>query len=340
MERVSTYASTQGFSIFEALEKLDAFAEDLGTAPKKRLGQFRELLKGLMNEARNRPPADVLRMVLAKSGYKKSLEDEDTAEAEGRLENLGELEGSMHDYETEAEARGEVPTLDGFLERVTLQADTDDLNDAEKITLMTVHGAKGLEFELVLLTGMEEDMFPYRNTQEGRNAEEMDEERRLAYVAITRARQHLIVTHTRQRQIFGTTRLGTPSRFVGDLPPGAIEHLETAAARSAGQAGRWIDRDSSMNAPTSWRPRQSPAPVSERRPVHQPMREAGERFVEYDSAEAMPDGVELRRGMHVMHQKFGRGEVMQIVSHGEPAVVAFFPGWGEKKVLARFLKLS
>jgi DNA helicase-2/ATP-dependent DNA helicase PcrA len=238
-----------------------------------------------------------------------------------------------------AEARGEVPTLDGFLERVTLQADTDAMKDAEKITLMTVHGAKGLEFELVLLTGMEEDMFPYRNTQEGRNAEEKDEERRLAYVAITRARQHLVVTHTRQRQIFGTTRLGTPSRFVGDLPPSAIEHHETAAARSAGQAGRWIDRDS-HSAPTSWRPRQAAAPASERRPVQQPMREAGDRYVEYDSADAMPEGVELRRGMHVMHQKFGRGEVMQIVSHGEPAVVAFFPGWGEKKVLARFLKLA
>jgi DNA helicase-2/ATP-dependent DNA helicase PcrA len=342
IERVATYASTQRLSLFEALERLDDFAEDLGTAPKKRLGQFRELLKGLVAEAKNRPPADTLRMILAKSGYKKSLEDEDTAEAEGRLENLAELEGSMHDYATEAEARGEVPTLEGFLERVTLQADTDDLKDAEKVTLMTVHGAKGLEFELVLLTGMEEDMFPYRN-QEPRSPEEMEEERRLAYVAITRARQHLVVTHTRQRQIFGTTRLGTPSRFVGDLPPSAIEHLETAAARAAGHAGRWIDRDSHSHhqAPTSWRPRGA-APVSERRAVHnpQPQRDAGERYVEYDGAESMPEGVELRRGMHVMHQKFGRGEVMQIVSHGEPAVVAFFPGWGEKKVLARFLKLG
>ncbi len=348
IERVATYASTQRFALIDALEKLEDFAEDLGTAPKKRLGQFRELLKGLIAEAQGRPPADVLRMVLAKSGYKKALEDEDTAEAEGRLENLAELEGSMHDYATEAEARGEVPTLEGFLERVTLQADADTMEDVEKVTLMTVHGAKGLEFELVLLTGMEEDMFPYRN-QEPRNAEEMEEERRLAYVAITRARQHLVITHTRQRQIFGTTRLGTPSRFVGDLPREAIEHLETNAARAAGQAGRWIDRDSSFSsshqAPTSWRPRAAPAPMSGARPVRAPApaapaRAAGERFVEYDDASDMPEGVELRRGMSVMHEKFGRGEVMNVVSAGEPAVVAFFPGWGEKKVLARFLKLG
>src|SRR5256885_136834 len=212
----------------------------------------------------------------------------------------------MHDYATEAEARGEVPTLEGFLERVTLQADTDDMKDAEKVTLMTVHGAKGLEFELVLLTGMEEDMFPYRN-MEPRTVEEMEEERRLAYVAITRARQHLIVTHVKQRQIFGNTRLGVPSRFVGDLPPEAIEHLETPAARTASSAGRWIDRD--HTAPTSWRRPPSAPPRSEQRMQTAPMsREPGERFVDYDGANDIPEGVELRRGSSVVHERFGRGE--------------------------------
>ena len=264
VERLAAYATTQQLSLFEALGRLEDFAEDLGSAAKKRLGQFRELMNLLASEAKDRPAAEVLRILLAKSGYKKALEDEDTAESEGRLENLAELEGSMSDYETEAEARGEAPTLEGFLERVSLVSDTDKLGDVEKVTLMTIHGAKGLEFELVLLTGMEEDMFPYRN-QEPRSPEEMEEERRLAYVAITRARQHLIVTHAKQRQIFGTTRLGVPSRFVGDLPEGAIEHLETAAARAAGASGRWIDRDSM--APTSWRsrPTSTPSP-SWRRP--------------------------------------------------------------------------
>jgi DNA helicase-2/ATP-dependent DNA helicase PcrA len=333
MERVATYATTQRIAIVGALDRLEDFAEDLGSAPKKRLGQFRELLRGLIEEAKKRSPADVLRMVLAKSGYKKSLEDEDTAESEGRLENLAELEGSMHDYATEAEARGEVPTLEGFLERVTLQAATDEMEETEKVTLMTVHGAKGLEFELVLLTGMEEDMFPYKN-MEPRSVEEMDEERRLAYVAITRARQHLVVTHVKQRQIFGTTRLGVPSRFVGDLPPEAIEHLETPAARAVGAAGRWIDRDQHV-APTSWR-----RPPSERVQAAPISREPGERFVDYEDAHEIPEGVELRRGARVVHERFGRGEVIQIMSVGEPAVVAFFPGWGQKKVLARFLKLG
>ena len=352
VERVATYASTQTLSLFEALQRLDDFSEDLGSAPRKRLGLFRELLKGLMDEAKDRPPADVLRMVLAKSGYKTALEAEDTAEAEGRLENLAELEGSMHDYAAEAEARGEVPSLDGFLERVSLQSDTDNLDKEgvtrERITLMTVHGAKGLEFDLVLLTGMEEDMFPYRN-QEPRNAEEMDEERRLAYVAVTRARKHLVVTHVRQRQIFGITRLGAPSRFVGDFPPDAVEHLETPGARSAGAGGRWIDRGGDHTAPTSWRPTgprsgTAPSPAPWRHPQSRApetaSREPGERFVEYEQSADGGEGVPLQRGMTVRHEKFGRGEVLKIVSVGEPAVVAFFPGWGEKKVLARFLKMG
>ena len=374
MERVASYASMQGISIFEALNRLDELAEDLGSAPRKRLGQFRELIKLLGEEAKKNTPEEVLRSVLARSGYKKALEDEDTAEAEGRLENLAELAGSIADYETEAEARGEAPTLDGFLERVSLVADTDTSNEGpiEKITLMTVHGAKGLEFELVLLTGMEEDMFPYRN-QEPRSPEEMEEERRLGYVAITRARHHLVITHCKQRQIFGTTRLGIPSRFIGDLPPEAIEAMETAAARTTGSAGRYIDRE----APTSWGRRggsqvpsssgaRSNAPAwrhpqaegdaipgdswgpgpavhtqsRRHRPEVAPSRDAGERYVEYDDGGDASEGFELRRGAKVTHERFGRGEVMKVVSVGEPAVVAFFPGWGEKKVLARFLKLG
>lgn len=351
LERVSNYASMQRISLYETLERLDEFSEDLGSAPRKRLGQFRELLRGLIGESRELPPADVLRMVLSKSGFKAALIAENTAEAEGRLENLAELEGSMHDYAAEAEARGETPSLDGFLERVSLQSDTDniDAKERERVTLMTVHGAKGLEFELVLLTGMEEDMFPYRN-QEPKTTEEMEEERRLAYVAVTRARQHLVVTHTKQRQIFGTTRLGTPSRFIGDFPREAIEILETPAARTASSSGRWIDRDGTGS---SWRgsvaPRSSASDASGgwRHPQSTSVRadpstsrSPGERFVEYETADVGDEGVTLRRGMTVKHDKFGRGEVLSIVTSVEPAVIAFFPGWGEKKVLARFLKLG
>src|SRR5262249_39548760 len=127
------------------------------------------------------------------------------------------------------QAAGEAPTLEGFLERVSLQSDVDQMKDAPRVTLMTVHGAKGLEFEVVLLTGMEEEMFPYKGMDPGGD-DEMEEERRLAHVGITRAGKRIVVTPTERRQIFGTTRWGRPSRFLGDLPKEDIEQKATKAA--------------------------------------------------------------------------------------------------------------
>ena len=123
---------------------------------------FADMMRDIQAAARTAPATEVLAMILDKSGYRTALEAENTAESDARLENLAELAGSIGDYEAEAAAAGEPATLEGFLERVSLQADTDSGDQGGKITLMTVHGAKGLEFDTVLLTGMEEEMFPYR----------------------------------------------------------------------------------------------------------------------------------------------------------------------------------
>jgi DNA helicase-2/ATP-dependent DNA helicase PcrA len=229
---------------------------------------------------------------------------------------------------------------------VSLVSDTDDKgapdNDDGKVTLMTVHGAKGLEFECVALTGMEEDLFPYRGMNQGGGLddEELDEERRLAYVAITRARQHLIITHASQRQIFGQTRYGAASRFLRELPAHHVEELQTGAASAQ---TRYIDR-----------PDRTQGRFVQKQ---EPVREPGERYVDREYFDDVPSeetappkrapgmpapaagsGPALRRGMKVVHARFGEGEVRDVVHLGEPAAVAFFPGWGEMKVLARFLR--
>jgi len=298
----------------------------------------RELLVALREEASHDPaPADLLQTVLSKTGYRSALEREDNAESDARLENLAELEGSMLDYAAEVRAGGDEPTVAGFLERVSLQSDIDTMDDEGRVTLMTVHGAKGLEFDLVVVTGLEEDMFPYRGMEPG-GAEELDEERRLMYVAVTRAKKHLVMTTTSRRQIFGKTRLGVPSRFLSDIPPDVCEELETPRARDARSYGGYTDRPGPSSSGEPWRHPQA-AP---RRHVEQaPRREVGERYVErdFDDAAFEGDGVEVRRGTAVEHSKFGRGEVVKVLSMGEPAVVAYFPGWGEVKVLARFLRL-
>jgi len=300
--------------------------------------------------------------VLDATGYILALKEEDSDESVGRLENLNELVGSIRDYEVEATAAGEEPTLEGFLERVTLRTDADDIDESGSVTLMTVHAAKGLEFKGVIITGMEEDMFPYRSMQDAR-PDDIDEERRLAYVAITRARERLMLIHTRARQIFGQTRWGRPSRFLSDIPADVVVHRATRGAatpesryfdapmRNAPAAGAF--RDGLVAHPQDVEPtfegdedqdqevfslRGSP-PSSMAR-----SEEVGGRYVDRDyfsdDSDSGDESRGLRKGAKVRHERFGEGVVRQVLPSVDPAVVAFFPAWGEKKVLVRYLRLA
>jgi DNA helicase-2/ATP-dependent DNA helicase PcrA len=349
LDRLVDLATKLGCSVFEAIARLDE-APDIAPTARRRLGQVRELLLGLAELAKNAAPADVLRDVLGKTGYRAALTAEDSAESDSRLENLAELEGSLEDYAAECEARGESPSVDGFLERVSLNSDLDSMEAGGRATLMTIHSAKGLEFDVVLLTGMEEDMFPYKG-MDMRGDEELDEERRLAYVALTRAKQTLVLTYAKMRQIFGTTRMGAPSRFLRDLPRDVVQVSATSAAKSS-EAMRYVDDPGRARAigraaegfrhpqaSGGMRGMSSPAPAS-RAPAPPPVA-PGERYVDRDEAHASYDdtGAGFRRGARVVHKKFGEGKVVELLELAEPAVIAFFPGWGEMKVLARFLTL-
>ncbi|MGH7295047.1 MAG: 3'-5' exonuclease, partial [Polyangiaceae bacterium] len=338
VERLVAWATLNDATLFDSLARVESIG-DLGNAAKKKLSAFRELLDALRLRLDTDTPSELLVAMLTATGYLETLKKEDTAEADARVENLQELVGSMQDYEAEAQAAGEVPSLQGFLERVTLVADVDAMKDAPKVTLMTVHGAKGLEFEKVLLTGMEEEMFPYKGIDPGER-DELEEERRLAYVAVTRARKELVMTHTQMRQIFGTTRWNRPSRFIGELPPGVAEHVATRAMGAEARQTRYMDRE-----PERRRASDEGEPVA--RPWKHPQALASStpdpagRYVDHEFFDDRPDDVTdmpLRRGARVKHERFGEWQVVKVVSVGEPAVVAFFPGWGEKKILARFLK--
>jgi ATP-dependent DNA helicase UvrD/PcrA len=335
IDRLLSWATANDATLVDALGRLEDIG-DLGTAAKRKLVGFRDLLARVRAAAERLSPGELLELVLSDTGYVQALEKEDTAEADARIENLRELVGSMQDYEAEAEAAGEQPSLAGFLERVTLASDVDSIDDGGRIVLMTVHSAKGLEFERVLLTGMEEEMFPYKGVDPSER-EELEEERRLAYVAITRARRHLVMTHTQTRQIFGTTRWNRPSRFLGELPGATVEHVATAAIGSGERAfggGRYVDRGVGTDPPMRpWRHPQAPAQTN--------AAQSGDRFVDHDFFDDRAGEVTevlLERGARVRHDRFGEGQVLSVISLGEPTVVAFFPGWGEKKILARFLK--
>ncbi|MEI7546470.1 MAG: UvrD-helicase domain-containing protein, partial [Actinomycetota bacterium] len=177
-------------------------------------------------------PGDLLQAVMDRSGYLAELEAEESVEAAGRLENIGELIGSAREF----------TRIDEFLEQVALVADTDEIDDDDKVVLMTLHSAKGLEYPVVFLVGLEEGLFP--NSRSLTEPTQMEEERRLAYVGITRAQQKLFVSHAWSRQLFGTTNYNPPSRFLDEIPPDLVEQTGAVGGRPGGGRASYRGRDS------------------------------------------------------------------------------------------------
>jgi DNA helicase II / ATP-dependent DNA helicase PcrA len=300
---------------------------------------FRELIESFREKAASAPPSEVARDVLARSGYARVLDEEDSAESDARKQNLDELVGSILDYEAEAAAAGQVGTLSGYLERVTLTSDIDSLEDAPRVSMMTVHAAKGLEFDTVFLTGMEDEIFPFKGPDPKRN-EDIEEERRLAYVAITRARERLFVSHTARRMIFGNTRYGAPSRFIADFPSNTVKAVMTQAAASE-RDWRGASRDEPARSRGSWSHPMGSRPSGTSTPSAPmplpPGRTPGERYVEREPLEAAGEGG-LARGARVMHEKFGVGTIVDVDAGEDPIATVKFSGWGVKRIKARFLR--
>jgi DNA helicase II / ATP-dependent DNA helicase PcrA len=208
--KLQDYARRNGVSLYQALSEADAV--DLTGAAKKACRAVRDLFEGWRVAAREVPPTELIGAVLDESGYRKELEAEDTVEAESRLENLEELINAAREYErVEPE-----PTLGGFLQEQALYSDQDSLtSEGGSVTLMTLHNAKGLEFGHVFVVGMEEGTFPHARSLDEHN---LEEERRLAYVGITRARETLTLTHARLRSSWGEREYRMPSRFLSEIP--------------------------------------------------------------------------------------------------------------------------
>jgi DNA helicase-2/ATP-dependent DNA helicase PcrA len=215
VERVVALAQLAGTSVFEALATAASDAA-LGKAAQKSLRDFYAMLASFVPAARSAPPLEIASEVLQASGYQRWLKDQDSVEADSRLENLQELLGSIAEYEEERAQAGEPATLADYLTRVSLLADADTMAEVPRVPMMTVHAAKGLEFDVVLLCGLEDGLFPLRGREPGER-DELEEERRLAYVAITRARKSLHVVHTLTRMIYGQTRYNQPSLFLADV---------------------------------------------------------------------------------------------------------------------------
>jgi len=216
--RLVNYADGLGTSLWDAMRHVDEAG--LAAASARAVTQFRNAMESLMATATDSSVADLVEAVLDRSGYFESLEAERTIEARGRVENLEELVGVAREYDASAQE----PSLSGFLQEISLYSDQDalrtDEDDGGQVTLMTLHNAKGLEFRAVFMIGMEEGIFPHMRSIE-ENA--LEEERRLAYVGMTRARERLTLTHTLRRSLFGRAEANLPSRFIDELPTIGVE---------------------------------------------------------------------------------------------------------------------
>jgi DNA helicase II / ATP-dependent DNA helicase PcrA len=294
--RIVSHANTTGATIWEVIERVEE-VPGLGGAAIKSVSRFYETMAGLRERADEAGPvAGLLEAVLNETGYLEALAAERTVEAEGRAENLEALVAGAAEFDIEREREGEseVPPLEEYLQQISLYTQQDDLGDESVITLMTLHNAKGLEYETVFVVGCEDGSFPHMKALEEGGEEE---ERRLCYVAITRARSRLYMTWTRERQLFGRSERNLPSRFIDELPEELTERSSSA-----------------VGASTSWG---TGAAVEAAGPV-----DAGPTL-------------ELRTGDDVVHASFGEG-VVTAVEPGGVVVVRFAADGAERKLMADY----
>ena len=232
LQRLQAHAAGVGESVWDAMREADD-VPGLSAGAVRGLQDFVRIVEGLQAGLAGRPAAEVVRSVLDESGYEAALKGQRTLEAEGRLENVEEFVGVAVEYDR----RAEEPSLDGFLQEVSLYSDIDAYADTgQLITLMTMHNAKGLEFPVVFLAGMEEGVFPHQRSLDEQNVEE---ERRLAYVGITRAMDRLYLVHARARTLWGSAQYNLPSRFLGEIPEDLYEKQVVGAAAAGAWSGGW-----------------------------------------------------------------------------------------------------
>lgn len=331
LNRVADYAAEQNLSFYNALK----MADDIPTLGKSaaKIHPFVNFIQVMRSKLELISVSELLQEIIDETGYVKELEAEGTEEAQARIENIDELISKVVTYE-EGE---EHPTLSGFLEEVALVADIDSLEEgSDYVVLMTLHSAKGLEFPKVYLAGMEDGLFPsYMSIAYDSSSEDLEEERRLAYVGITRAKEELTITCARQRMIRGETQYNKVSRFVREIPS---ELLDGELRRPMRPAGSSADGESAF--PSFLQNKSAVAKTRKPTLRQQPSGQSMQAKVMVTKGIVKAD-LDYSVGDTVSHVKFGRGVVKNIADGARDyEVTVEFEGYGVKKMFASFAKLK
>ncbi len=321
MEMVERLAQAEGRPLYDIISHPEAYAAL--ERPAEKLQKFTQMLEGcagLLEDGMSLP--DFYEELLIRTGYAAMLQEKNTEENQARLENVRELKSTIVSYVEHAEE----PTLAGFLEEIALYTDIEQYDaSADAVVMMTMHSAKGLEFPQVFLVGLEEGLFP--GIRAIGEPEEMEEERRLCYVAITRARERLTISYAHQRMLYGRTNACLPSRFLKEIPDSCVEyrggyHAEATAPRAA--------YGESSGAPSHGRS-QRVNPSVEKRKAHIKQAERSDF-----TAPASQVLVDYHPGDLVVHKAFGKGMVLSVMKMGGDALLEVaFDQVGTKRLMAK-----
>lgn len=298
VDKLRSFAAASGLSLLEAMEK----ADDFMNGGKAKFASFLETVEKIKKACAEKSVGETVEAVFLASGYRDMLMLEQSIEGETKIENVAEFINSAYAYEKDAEE----PSLEGFLSSVSLINDADTVSEEGSVTLMTMHSAKGLEFDTVFLVGMEENLFPSKRSVD---AGKLDEERRLCYVGITRAKNLLYFTNCVTRNLYSGQSENYPSRFLLDIPKEMVEEL-TPVTR--------MPRKERASAPAT--------PVFFRQAEFKP--------------QAQADAGQFSPGMTVEHKKFGQGKIKSIAGQGDQKVAVVSFADAERKLFLSFAPLK
>jgi len=340
IDEIERRARDSELSWWETIGQIIEQPENLGSRAISALKNFRKIVTHLtgLSEANTdstSPVSDIVRAAIIETGYENALRSERTDEAEGRLENLQELVNAAVDYDEQG-----IEGLREFIDHSALVSDQDDYKRDAPVTLMTAHSAKGLEFPVVFIVGLEDGLFPHSRSATARS--ELEEERRLAYVAMTRAERHLYVTHAMKRRVYGEELASEPSPFLNEMPIDLLEDLSLGKswlsfARGSSAidyehgeykkerkkyAGKTYDSVDSIAEFFKQRNRQMGQTPEPKTPIQQ-------------------SSVQFAPGSYVRHSKYGRGLVLRREGAGESTkLTVSFPGYGQKKLVEKYAGLE
>lgn len=373
LDEIARRAKDYGVSYWETISIMTEQPEGIAARAVSALKSFQKVVTELVNAVQQAaqtetPVSDVVKAAILDTGYSNALKAENTDEAEARLENLQELVNAAVDYDAQA---GE--GLRDFIDHAALVSDVDQYKQDAPVTLMTMHAAKGLEFPLVFIVGLEDGLFPHARA--ATDVAEMEEERRLCYVAITRAERFLYLTHAMKRRVYGEEMASEPSQFLNEMPLDLIEDLsrgaswlsfarnsstlenrhaaralrgETAREQKTSYTGKTYNsidsiaeffRQRGQKLGSSTPGRTQAPPQQQQQPVIK--RRAASAGAESGGSSSSDSGSGFTPGTHVRHPKYGRGLVLRREGSGDSAkLTVSFPGFGQKKLIEKYAGLE